>query len=107
MSDFPAAAYAAAAWVGEQAQRSGWPRYESHKIVQALPITLITDDAADGSRVLFVHPDPDMPSVIFEPTEPAMAMRAEIGGYAVIYEGGFKSVSPKKVFEDSYTLVAS
>jgi hypothetical protein len=83
-----------------------WPRYESHKIVQATSITLIDKDAIDGSTVLFVHPDPAQPSVIFQPTEPAMAARASIGDYAVVYSDGYKSVSPKKAFDEGYTRVA-
>jgi len=43
----------------------------------------------------------------FDPTEPAMARRAEVGGYAVVYEDGFKSISPKKAFEDGYTRVTT
>jgi hypothetical protein len=35
----------------------------------------------------------------FHPTEPAMVGRAEVGGYAVVYEDGFRSVSPKAAFE--------
>lgn len=78
-----------------------WPRYESHKIVQATPIVAITQQSSYGP-VIWVHPDPGAPHEVFEPTERAMAKRAEIGGYAVIYEGGFKSVSPKKAFDEGY-----
>lgn len=84
---------------------SNWPRYESHKIVQATPIVAIRTSSIEG-RILFVQPHPDQPIERFEPTEPAMAARAEIDGYAVIYSDGFRSVSPKKAFEDGYTLVA-
>jgi hypothetical protein len=73
-----------------------WPKYESHKIVQAMPITGITPT---GVVLVGAQHEP------FHPTEPAMAARAEVGGYAVIYAGGFKSVSPKKAFEDGYTRV--
>jgi hypothetical protein len=79
---------------------SEWPRYESHKIVQALPIIAVLDDMLLLSRV------GEKEAISFVPTEPAMLKRAEIGGYAVIYEGGFQSVSPKKAFEDGYTRVA-
>lgn len=70
-----------------------WPKYVSHKIVSALPITGITPG---GVILVGAHHIP------FEPTEPAMAKRAEVGGYAVIYEDGFRSLSPKKVFEEGY-----
>lgn len=75
---------------------TSWPKYESHKIVQAMPITDITPD---GVVLVGVTHEP------FYPTEPAMAARAEVGGYAVLYADGFKSVSPKKAFEDGYTAV--
>lgn len=73
---------------------SDWPKYESHKVVQAMPITGITPD---GVVLVGARHEP------FYPTEPGMAARAEIGGYAVIYEGdGFRSISPKKAFEEGY-----
>ena len=34
-----------------------------------------------------------------------MAVRASVGDYAVIYSDGYKSVSPKKAFEDGYTAL--
>jgi hypothetical protein len=71
-----------------------WPKYESHKIVQALPITGITPDG-----VILVGSG----HAVFRPTEPAMAARAEVGGYAVVYDDGYSSVSPKAAFEAGYT----
>jgi hypothetical protein len=73
---------------------SDWPRYVSHKEVRAMPITGVTHTGTIlvGSR-----------HTVFQPTEPAMAARAEVGGYAVIYSDGFRSISPKKAFEDGYT----
>ena len=64
--------------------------------MQAMPITGITPDGIVlvGARHLPFHP-----------TEPAMAARAEVGGYAVIYEDGYKSISPKKAFEEGYKLI--
>lgn len=75
---------------------SDWPKYESHKVVQALPITGITP-----AGVVLVGAG----HAPFHPTEPAMAARAEVGGYAVLYADGYKSVSPKKAFEDGYKRV--
>lgn len=85
---------------------TNWPRFESHKIVQALPIVAIIQQSSYGP-VLWVQPDPGAPHEVFEPTEPGMAKRAEVGGYAVIYADGFKSVSPKKAFEDGYAALPS
>ncbi len=75
---------------------SDWPKYVSHKIVQAMPITGIT-----AGGVVLVGPSRQP----FFPTKPVMAETAEVGGFAVLYEDGFKSISPKKAFEDGYTPV--
>lgn len=75
---------------------SDWPKYESHKIVQAMAITGVTPA---GVVLVGARYEP------FHPTEPAMAARAEVGGYAVLYADGFKSVSPKKAFEDGYRRI--
>jgi hypothetical protein len=87
-----------------------WPKYESHKIVQAAVIVWVGKSAPDGTdgdeTLISVEPHGQAgPRIYFEPTEPAMAARAEVGGYAVIYEDGFKSVSPKLAFEAGYTRV--
>lgn len=74
-----------------------WPKYESHKVVRAMPITEIT---SDGVVLVGDQYEP------FQPTEPAMAKRAEVGGYAVVYADGFRSVSPKKAFEEGYKRLA-
>ncbi len=66
-----------------------WPRYESHKIVFAAPIVSIGEATSPETfRVLIVDPRGDGLREPFVPTEPAMLGRAEIGGYAVIYEDG-------------------
>jgi hypothetical protein len=81
-----------------------WPKFVSHKVVQAAPIVSIGEKTSPGTvRVLVVEPNGDGVCETFAPTEPAMADRAEVGGYAVIYDDGFKSVSPKKAFEEGYT----
>ena len=87
-----------------------WPKYESHKIVQAAKITRI-EEINSGSgigilqvRIIWVRPD-GAPEEEFVPTEPAMVARAEVGGYAMLYPDGFKSISPAKAFEDGYTRV--
>ncbi len=76
-----------------------WPKYRSHKIVAALPIVAKTPDA------MYVDPQPGTGFHKFEPNEPGMAHKAVPGDYAVVYEDGYKSVSPKAVFEAGYTRV--
>lgn len=78
-----------------------WTRYTSHKVVQAAPISEIAE--INGKLHVLVKPYDDHTVVRFEPTEPAMLAHAEVGGYAVIYADGFKSISPKQVFEEGYT----
>lgn len=80
-----------------------WPKYRSHKVVQAAKIVAIHDDG-EGPDFLWVDPGT---SVLerFVPTEVAMLGRAQVGGFAVVYEDGFRSVSPKAPFEEGYQLV--
>ena len=80
-----------------------WPKFVSHKIVQAAPITDIVH--RDGKVLILVKPYGDDREARFEPSEPSMAGRAEVGGYAVVDADGFCSVSPKDVFEAGYSLV--
>jgi hypothetical protein len=77
-----------------------WPEYESHKVVRAAKIVDITR-TPDDELVIWVG---DYPYERFGPTVDAMAEKAEIGGYAVVYPDGFKSISPAKAFEEGYTL---
>jgi hypothetical protein len=80
-----------------------WTKYVSHKIVSAAPIFQIED--VGGRLLILVKPCADHTVERFEPTEPAMAKRAEVGGYAVIYADGYKSISPKAAFEEGYQRV--
>jgi hypothetical protein len=81
-----------------------WPKYESHKVVRAAKIFDIVDSG--GVLTVLVKPYGDHEVEAFHPTEPAMVSRAEIGGYAVIYEDGYKSISPAKAFEEGYRPVS-
>ena len=79
---------------------SDWPKYESHKIVQAAKIVGFATRES-GVRVCIVHgPDGDE---AFSPTVPGMLERAEVGDWAMLYPDGFRSISPAKAFEDGYT----
>lgn len=76
------------------AKMTDWPKYRSHKVIQAMPITGIT---GDGVLLVGHNHEP------FHPTVPEMVAKAEVGGYAILYPDGYKSVSPKQSFEDGYT----
>lgn len=79
---------------------AGWPKYRSHKIVEAARITLI-----DDYGTIWVRSAPTAPVQPFQPTVEGMAKTAEVGGFAIIYEDGFKSISPARVFLDGYSEV--
>jgi hypothetical protein len=72
-----------------------WPKYRSHKVVRAMPIVEILPGC-----VLVGESREE-----FRPTVEDMVELAEVGGYAVAYDDGFKSISPKKAFEDGYTRI--
>lgn len=80
-----------------------WPKYQSHKVVQAAKIVAIHDDN-EGPDFLWVDPGTGVLER-FVPTEVAYLGRARVGGYAVVYENDFRSVSPKDAFEEGYELV--
>ena len=82
---------------------SDWPKYESHKIVQAARIARFETypGGGTGRECAIVHgPDGDER---FNPTVPDMLNRAEVGDWAMLYPDGFRSISPAKAFEDGYT----
>ena len=81
---------------------SDWPEYESHKVVRAAQIIWIERDQAGDVREIVVRSTGDDRET-FWPTVGAMASQAEVGGYAVLYPDGFKSISPEKAFDDGYT----
>lgn len=86
------------------ADTAHWPKYQSHKIIQAAKIVSVYKDGPYTEHFLSVDPGNGVPEK-FVPTEMAMVYRAEVGGYAVSYDGGkFLSVSPKEAFDGGYTL---
>lgn len=81
-----------------------WPKYESHKIVQAAKVIEVLEGpgAMASNRVLMVDPG----TGILEPfqcSQASMHSAVEIGWYAILYPDGFRSASPPDTFEDGYT----
>ena len=76
-----------------------WKKYRSHKIVTAAPIVAISE-----LGTVVVEDDFGIEQQ-FAPNEPNMAAKASVGDYAVAYEDGYKSVSPKAVFEAGYARI--
>lgn len=82
-----------------------WPRYRSHKIVQAVPIVAITYIGTPQAR-LYVQATQEGMLEQFSPTVGAIAEKAQVNDLAIRYTGdGYKSVSPRAVFDDGYTLI--
>lgn len=86
------------------------PRYQSHKIVWALKIKEIvfdhdlakeTNRETDGSATITPEEDGYAPFKV----DHAYCRKHEpkVGGYYVVYKGGYKSFSPADAFEDGYT----
>jgi len=86
------------------------PKYQCHKTVWALKIKNIVRDGAD---------DPNREtdgSAMIEPGDAGYApfkvdweyMRKhnpQVGGYYVVYDGGYKSYSPAEPFESGYSKI--
>lgn len=77
------------------------PRYQSHKKVWALKIATVTANAVDR-RLLVSFADEG-----FAPMDLAsdivMRYTPVPGDYYVVYDDGYKSISPAKAFEEGYT----
>jgi hypothetical protein len=78
---------------------SDWPKYQSHKIVQAAKIVGFDADAGGKPRAIVHGPDG---AEGFVPTVPAMLDKAEVGDWAMLYPDGYRSISPAKQFEEGY-----
>lgn len=80
-----------------------WPKYISHKVVQALPIIKIEKAGEDDLPTLWVDPSFGREAPLrFEPSEPNMAKRCKVLDFAMVYRDGYRSVCPKAEFEDGY-----
>jgi hypothetical protein len=78
-----------------------WPEYESHKVVRAAVIVSIAHPGPYGKRIIMVRPEEGEPAVAFEPN--LTNMPANVGDYAMLYPDGYKSISPRKAFNEGYT----
>ncbi|KKK95449.1 hypothetical protein LCGC14_2672700 [marine sediment metagenome] len=86
------------------------PKYRCHKEVHALKIRdiiLDSDEAkeegreTDGSAMIV----PESGFAVFKVDDDYMRKhKPQVGGYYVVYQGGYKSWSPAEAFESGYTL---
>lgn len=85
---------------------SYWPQYESHKVIRAARIVVLRESGPEDSRSREIWVDPgDGTRELFTPSVAAMAFQAEVGGWAIKYNDGFRSVHPMRGFEQDYRLV--
>lgn len=81
------------------------PQYRCHKQVHALQIakaTLIGYPELNEIKLEFIDPGY---APITLPLATAMRYAPVVGDYLVVYDGDYKSFSPKKAFEEGYTLI--
>lgn len=86
-----------------QAALAPWPRYQSHKRVWALKIGEGIKVNPDGSAVLPIADSGYAPITV----EKGVISRyvPMPGDYYVVYDDGYKSISPAKAFEEGYVRV--
>ena len=78
------------------------PKYRCHKEVHALKILSI--DILDNGDAI-IMPEEDGYASFQVPVEYVEKHKPEVGGYYVVYEGGYKSWSPAEPFESGYTRI--
>lgn len=78
------------------------PRYQSHKKVWALKIEAIEDAGDAGYRL--TPADHRYAKFTVDASIVSRYMPVP-GDYYVVYDDGYKSISPAKAFEEGYTLI--
>ena len=99
--------------VPSETAASGMPRYQSHKRVWALQIEAIEpvmdapDDPMAEQRPIQYKVQPrDKGYAAFVVGAEVFSRYVPVpGDYYVVYDDGYKSVSPQKAFEEGYTRV--
>jgi len=85
------------------------PKYKSHKEVWALKIKSIILDGegenreTDGSAIITPEDEGYAPFRIER--EYLHKHQPQIGGYYVVYKGGYQSFSPADAFEEGYSKI--
>lgn len=96
----------------KEAAQSEMPKYQCHKQVWALKIADIKQAPEDqerrhnGGDWYIVPEDKRYAPICVGYCDFIRKHDPEIGGYYVVYEGGYSSYSPADAFEDGYTLIA-
>lgn len=78
------------------------PRYTSHKKVWALEIATI--NRMQPGKIVLSFRDKGYAPMMLDEDHPLFARYAPLqGDYYVVYEDGYKSLSPRKAFVEGYT----
>jgi hypothetical protein len=78
------------------------PKYACHKEVRALEIREVST-LPNGDAVI-MPADEGYPSFQVDKAY-VDKHKPRVGGYYVVYDGGYESWSPKEAFESGYTLI--
>lgn len=78
------------------------PKYQCSKQVWALKIKDLTISESGSG---FLTPDDSGFSAVYVSPEYMRRHNPQVGGYYVVYKGGYESFSPSDVFEDGYFLI--
>lgn len=83
------------------------PQYQCHKKVWALKIKDVVNLAGDAPEAngTELHFENERYSPIVVDAAFVAKHNPAAGMYLVVYEDGYRSVSPAKAFEDGYTLI--
>ncbi len=88
------------------------PKYRSHKVVHALKIKSIVFDKDEARKEgrettggATITPEEDGYAKFKVDAAYVQKHTPVAGGYYVVYEGGYKSWSPAKAFEQGYTKI--
>ena len=88
-----------------------FPRYRSHKTVEALKIRAIVNpnegipEEDDGERVMTFTDEGHEALAVVVSAEYVKKHNPQVGGYYIRYADGYESWSPAEVFESGYTRI--
>jgi len=88
------------------------PKYKSYKVVHALKIKSIELDIDRANRegkdthggAYIIAEEEDFAEIMVD-AEYVKKHNPKVGGYYVVYDGGYKSWSPADAFEGGYTKI--
>lgn len=83
------------------------PEYECHKVVRAAKVTKVYAEGLISDGLVIFVPGPTAHTLFVNVgSDWIKKFEPEVGGYLVMYDGGYLSFSPSAAFENGYTLVS-